>query len=92
MDMPETGSAFEAGQRPRVGFLRGGTFTSPFVTPFGCEDEAETVVDEELEGREVEEFDLCALLRGTNIQDSSSGLIAFKLTWLGPSLTHPFLG
>lgn len=77
LEMPETGSDLEEGQRPRAGFfgfVHPSFSTSPFkVAPFIGSPLLETVeVDEAedadpVEEAEEEEFDRCGTLRGINI-------------------------
>ncbi len=82
-DIPETGSAFEEGQSPLVGFfLDSHPPRSPFANggpPLICELGAEIVdVDEDEDAMEEDEFVRCALFRGMNILETSSALMEFS--------------
>lgn len=77
VEIPDIGSVFDAGHKPRGGFfLAPQAEPSPAGeagTPFVCTDGAGTAVfDDADEAREDEEFVRCALLRGMNILNSSA--------------------
>ena len=90
---PETGSAFDEGQRPLVAFLRPPQPPcSPFVigvslfvggSGVGTVDGELDDVDEEVATDDAE-FVRCGLLRGMNIRVTSSALMVS-----GPSLPSP---
>lgn len=93
--MPDVGSTFDAGHKPRGGF-----FLAPHPdpspagdeeTPFVWEDVADNVAFEDaVEAREVEEFVRWAVLRGMNILNSSVDM-EFTPFWVPLGVLHPVL-
>ena len=81
-DMADTGSALEAGHKPREGFFFDAQLVGSVVddagTPFDCVDCGEMVDEDEVEAMDEDEFVRWALFRGMNMRETSSVLIAFK--------------
>lgn len=83
-DRPETGSALEEGQTPLLGLFFALGTESWFVRLTGlydsCTVEVEVDDEDEEDEREVEEFDLCTLLRGGTNMPLKLICVPFPLT------------
>lgn len=86
---PVAGSAFEDGHKPRLGFLRALQVNSPFCTPLFSVPVDDVLEVEDCDEREEEELDRWALLRGTNILETSSALMPLTSGCPLPAPAHP---